>query len=308
MFFVHLDELFLVAAQLVADVAHQLLEQHLQRDDAGGAAVLVDDDRHLLAGAAASGRSRRRRTSSPGTNSGLRIARSMRSFVVQRAVGDAAQHVLDVDDADDVVVRALEDREAGVRRFQVHLVEVAGRCPRCQEDDLGARDHHLVDAAVAEAEDAAEQLGLLLLQQAGLRALVDEQVDLLRRVRRCARRLPPRLIPNGRRTALARPFSSQIAGQKTSAEHLHRRRPWPATTRSARKSARLFGASSPRTMCSAVMMAKAIGTATAWELMPANFSPKTSSKTGSSMSARTGSPTKPRPMLAMVMPSCVAAR
>ena len=34
--------------ELVLDVAHDLLEQVLERDDAGRRAVLVDDDRHVL--------------------------------------------------------------------------------------------------------------------------------------------------------------------------------------------------------------------------------------------------------------------
>ena len=37
----------LLHVELVDDVAHELLEQVLERDQPGGAAVLVDDDRHV---------------------------------------------------------------------------------------------------------------------------------------------------------------------------------------------------------------------------------------------------------------------
>jgi hypothetical protein len=82
------------------------------------------------------------------------------------------------------------------------------------------------------------------------------------------------------------------------------------TTRSAvfseRSSATVFGASSPSTMCSAVTIANAIATAMLWAVVSAIPSGRKESA-GWSVSAIAGSPIQPRPMLAIVMPSWVAA-
>lgn len=83
------------------------------------------------------------------------------------------------------------------------------------------------------------------------------------------------------------------------------------TTQSAvvslRWSARLFGASSPSTMCSVVMMAKAMTTAMVCEPAVAS-DPGRPLNRGSIRCASAGSPTQPSASNERVMPSCVAAR
>ena len=66
-----------------------------------------------------------------------------------------------------------------------------------------------------------------------------------------------------------------------------------------------FGASSPNTTWSTVMITKAMITAVAAEVAPPI---PIDSKTGSSSSANAGSPSQPSPRLASVMPSWQAAR
>ena len=73
--------------------------------------------------------------------------------------------------------------------------------------------------------------------------------------------------------------------------------------------ARLFGASSPRTMCSAVMMIEGDRYCDGVRADSRCLPPQAVSKMpAQSDSASKGSPRNPRPMLAMVIPSCVAAR
>ena len=78
---------------------------------------------------------------------------------------------------------------------------------------------------------------------------------------------------------------------------------------SCRCSARLFGASSPTTMWSAVMAEEATTNATEWETAVRVSGGRSGSRwsSGSIRRARAGSPSQPRPRLEMVIPSWVAA-
>ena len=101
------------------------------------------------------------------------------------------------------------------------------------------------------------------------------------------------------------PFSSVMNGQKVRMN----RRVGVATSSAVPSGfcrATVLGASSPKTMCSAVMKANAI--ATAAECDPACAQGAgTPCSVGSISRAMAGSPIQPRPRLAMVIPSCVAA-
>ncbi len=78
---------------------------------------------------------------------------------------------------------------------------------------------------------------------------------------------------------------------------------------SARWIARLFGASSPTTMCRKVMIANATATEMVW-LTPLAIagSGSTRSRSGSMKWAKAGSPIQPRPSEARVIPNWVAER
>ncbi len=71
-------------------------------------------------------------------------------------------------------------------------------------------------------------------------------------------------------------------------------------------SATVFGASSPSTICSAVMIENAMAIAIVCDVAT-EIGAGSHRSSGSSSDASAGSPTHPSPRLAMVMPSCVAA-
>ncbi len=75
---------------------------------------------------------------------------------------------------------------------------------------------------------------------------------------------------------------------------------------SGRSRAMVFGASSPSTMCSAVMIANEMATAMVCAVVSARPA-GSASNPGSMIDASAGSPIQPSPMLAIVMPSWVAA-
>src|SRR2546422_4200990 len=108
------DELIFVAAKLIAYVTDKLLEQHFESHDACRAAVLVHHDCHLVTGAlhleeerADQLRLGREHGGSHGEGNG--------GVLSELALSDAAEHVFDADDADDVVLRAFKYGETGVR-------------------------------------------------------------------------------------------------------------------------------------------------------------------------------------------------
>src|SRR6185503_5011295 len=105
-----------------------------------------------------------------------------------------------------------------------------------------------------------------------------------------ARPMPLRTRMNGQNA-----FMNSSVGFTTSSE-----------VPSGLSSAIVFGASSPRTMCSAVTMAKAMATAMLCAVASAIVSGRKRSP-GAIIAASAGSPIQPRPMLDMVMPSWVAA-
>ena len=111
--------------------------------------------------------------------------------------------------------------------------------------------------------------------------------------------------PSARTTARPMPFSSVMNGQKSvmkSSVGL----PTIMAVRSACWSAIVFGASSPSTMCRAVMRAKPTVTATVWAVTR-EMSAGRKSRPRSMSEATVGSPIQPRPRLDIVMASWVAA-
>ena len=89
-------------------------------------------------------------------------------------LGDEAEHVFDVDDADDVVDRLAVDRETAVAASHYTFRRSRAYCARLKPDGLGARHHDFADTPVVEAKDAVHQLGLLFADSAFLRADIDE--------------------------------------------------------------------------------------------------------------------------------------
>ena len=162
---------------LVLDLADDLLEQVLERDDPLDGAVLVDNEGQVLVLAAELGEQR---------GEVLRLGDDVRrpddvldDDVLDAPVVERAEEVADVEDADDVVERAAVDRVARVRRVDDGRKRLLRRQLDGEGDDLGPRDHHVVRLLVGEVEDLVEHLLLRLLDLLGLR---DDQPDVLLRV------------------------------------------------------------------------------------------------------------------------------
>src|SRR6266571_316218 len=130
------DELIFVAAKLIAYVTDKLLEQHFESHDACRAAVLVHHDCHLVTGALHLEEERADQ---------LRLGREHRrshgevngGVLCELSLSDAAEHVFYADDADDVVLRILENGKAGMGSFSERSVEVTNRRASLEPDDLG---------------------------------------------------------------------------------------------------------------------------------------------------------------------------
>ena len=87
-------------------------------------------------------------------------------------------HVLEVDDADDVVGALADHRDSGEARAQSERDRLTDRLRALDEDDLGTRDHHLPDEGVAELEDGVDHLPLLVLDEVVGLGHVDELSEL----------------------------------------------------------------------------------------------------------------------------------
>src|SRR4051794_124073 len=148
--------------ELVGDLADDLLEDVLHRDEPRGVAVLVDDDRHVellrlhlaqqLGDALLLGDEHRRSE---------RVADAF----VGRAGVLPSNEVLEVHEADDVVGTALvrrDARKAGVDRGADPLLDHRVDFDR---DHVGTREHHLAHERVAEFEDRVDELALFVLDR-----------------------------------------------------------------------------------------------------------------------------------------------
>ena len=77
-----------------------------------------------------------------------------------------AGEVLGVDDADDVLRLAAEDRDAGVRRVDRLLEDLGRRGVGVDHLDVAAVHHHLLDLPLVEVERAEEEVAVGLLHRA----------------------------------------------------------------------------------------------------------------------------------------------
>jgi hypothetical protein len=159
---------------LVGDLAHDLLEDVLDSDQAGGAAVLVDDDRHVDPHA-------------------LHLPQQLVDRLAVRHVGRRPHDLLDplgrvrvrvlllpgddvlqVGDPDHVVDALADDGDAGetaAQRQRQRLLE--GLVP-LDEHHVGARHHDLADDRVAELEHRPHHVALAGLDLGLALDVVDE--------------------------------------------------------------------------------------------------------------------------------------
>ncbi len=167
--------------ELVLDVADDLLEHVLERDDPVHVAVLVDDDRQVLLLAAEVGEER---------GEVLRLGNDVRGpddrFELDgrdAEVVDRAEQIAHVEDAHDVVERLAIHGVPGVRRVDDCAQRFLGRHVHGDRNHVGTRHHHRRDLLRGEVEDLVEHLLLGLLELADVLGGGDAVPDVLSGVR-----------------------------------------------------------------------------------------------------------------------------
>ena len=290
---VDLLDLHLGDVELVLDLADDLLDQVLERDDAGHRAVLVDDDGEVLVRPAELLQQRReilrlghdvRRPQQL-----LELARPRARARASRRRGRARAATPTTSSS----VLAV-DRIARVRRVEHGGERLLRRQLDRDGDDLGPRDHHVGDVLVAEDEDLVDHLLLLVLDLALLRRAREQhpQLGLGQRLALCARRLEAEHVQDARRSSWR---STQMSGAKTREERAHRRRETQSAVPSAWPSATPFGTSSP---------------ITTWTKVSRRYASSDREDVaihGSNSCESACSPSAPMPSEVSVTPSCIAA-
>ncbi len=143
---------------LVLDIADDLLDQVLERDEALGARIFVEHDRQmdvLL------------------PHVGEQIERAARHRRVERLADEASERrrmlgagredredVLDMDHADDRIEIVAIDRQAAVAGLGEQLDEVGERRLLLDRDDVGARHADIACVPLAEMQQVADHLAL----------------------------------------------------------------------------------------------------------------------------------------------------
>ena len=161
----------------VDDLADDLLEDVLDRDQPRSAAVFVDDDRNVLLVALhlleehigqLALRHENRRTHRLGhrhlTPCSVRV--------------HPPGHILEIDHADDVVRVLPRHRDARIARPQKQIQPLSHRAIRVDRHHVGARDHHLTGQRVAQLEDPVDHPALLRLDDLTVRGHIDEIAQL----------------------------------------------------------------------------------------------------------------------------------
>ena len=135
----------------VVDLADDLFEHVLDRDQTGDAAVFVDHDRHVVARLAELAQ---QHVEALGFGNQHRWAQQ-RVGAVRAIVGDhAAQQVLGQQDAEDLVLVLAVHRETRMAGFDHALHQFQQRGLGGQGHHLRARDHHVADGEVGNGDRA----------------------------------------------------------------------------------------------------------------------------------------------------------
>ncbi len=180
-----LDDIRLVFLVLFLDVADNLVEHILQRDEAGGAAELIEHHSHLSAVLLELVQEQLYREClwheewlvhhAPGAEIGPGLA-------------SVSEEILQVEHPDDVIDAALIDRDAREGALLNHLRQLIIGDIHGHALDLRAMDHDLPGRHVAEAEHTLQKLALRLIQHAALVAGIDQDLELVHRVQLMVRR------------------------------------------------------------------------------------------------------------------------
>ena len=156
---------------LVADVAHDHLEDVLERDDAAHPAELVDDHRHVQAAMRASRAARSRRPAFRATKLTGARTRSPSGVSLQLVVLEQAKEVFGVEKADDVVDLVAVNREARVALAGDEAKHLGRGVSTSMAETLRAGDHHVAGDQVLQLEHVADHLRRLRAERARASAL-----------------------------------------------------------------------------------------------------------------------------------------
>ena len=171
------DDARLLPVVLIADLTDELLDEVLERHDAGGAAVLVDDDGE---GGARSPKLAQQRVELRGLRHDKRLGHQRDDRGRGPAVGRDAQHILRLYDAAHLVEAALaDDREARMAALDRHPAQVLGRRVRGDRHHLRSRDHRVGGIQPTEREHPGQQGRLRTGQDAARSGLADDDAELL---------------------------------------------------------------------------------------------------------------------------------
>ena len=167
--------------ELVLDVADDLFEDVLERDDPVHVAVLVDDDGHVLLLAPEVGEERgevlRLRDDVRGPEDGLELDRRDAAVVYR------AEEVANVEDPEDLVERSSIHGVTRERRVDDRPEGLLGRHFDGDRHHVGSRHHHGGDLLRGEVEDLVEHLLLRLLELTDVLGRGDRVTNVLTRVR-----------------------------------------------------------------------------------------------------------------------------
>ena len=165
--------------EFVAKVAKHLGQHVLQRHQAFDASVLVDQY-GLLAAVFAKQRQQPIRSHSPRDRKHRpRQLRDGRNLALLDVTGN---HVLGVEHADDVVLRAAYHRKPRIRAFGHPLEHQAPRRVGVNRDHVQSGHHQLTRGPLAQPQCLIEPALLLRFQQTAVAAFRNQQFDLLGRM------------------------------------------------------------------------------------------------------------------------------
>ena len=163
---------------LVGEFADDLLQEVLHGDQSGGAAVLVNCEHHVdaaglhVAQQVVSGLGLR-------DPDGLAGEGGHRAGLMLRAVGQTPQDVLEVEDAADIIGVLPHDGHARITGAHEQAHGGGGGFVGVDGDHVGAGHHDLAHEGLAELDDAAHHLAVLVLDGLGLADLVDHLAQVL---------------------------------------------------------------------------------------------------------------------------------
>ena len=167
---------------LVRDVADQLLNQILKRDQTGGAAVLINNNRHVrgltlhltqqVHGALRLGLK-------TGRAHQLNHGRQGGTLRRLRMQDEGAHRVLQVEHAQNLIARITNHRHTRITRTQEQAQRLTQSGIAAGGEHVGTRNHERTDAGIVHLKDGLHHLRLVVLNGFSVGGAVQELAQLL---------------------------------------------------------------------------------------------------------------------------------